>query len=60
MATIILKDEILLPDAQGRDFPYKKLECNCWQRSFGFEGIEIRVENRNISIPMNNVLAVIE
>jgi hypothetical protein len=60
MAMIILKDEILLPDAHGRDFPYKKLECSCWQRAIGFEGIEMRIENKSISIPMNNILAVIE
>jgi hypothetical protein len=60
MATIILKDEILLPDARGRDFPFKKIECSCWQRSIGFEGIEVRIENKSISIPINNVLAIIE
>jgi hypothetical protein len=60
MATIMLKYEILVPQKQGMNLPYKMIECNGWHPSVMVDGIEVVIDDKNVTIPINNVIAIIE
>lgn len=59
MATIILKDALIMPTADGRGEPLHKIECSNWHKSLLFDGVEVWIDNKRVTIPIVNIVGII-
>lgn len=60
MATIILKTPIPVLDHEGNDGLLTQISSTTWQKHYSLDAINVEVEHKNWTIPVNNILAIIE
>lgn len=60
MVTIILKTPIPVLDNEGHDGLLKQICSTTWQKHYSLDAITVEVERKIWTIPVNNIIAIIE
>lgn len=57
MVTVIIKYPI---EIENESEPIKSIKCEWYLKALVIDGIEVKIKDKRYSIPMNNILAIIE
>lgn len=60
MVIIILKSPIRVLDHEGKDSLLTQISATTWHKHYSLDAITVEIERKNWTIPVNNILAIIE